>query len=124
MTPRVVDDPTARSEAFPTVDAAQVQAGLAATAAELAPPGLAFDNCILDRAPGAEGALRTALQRKHYDIIVIGGGVRLERSLTPLFEKLVNMCRTVSPDSVLCFNTGPDTTVDAVLRWWSPAPAQ
>ncbi|MET8866070.1 hypothetical protein ABZW11_24300 [Nonomuraea sp. NPDC004580] len=49
-------------------------------------------------------------------------GVRLEPAMTPLFQKLINIARTHSPASVLCFNTGPQTTVDAVRRWW-PRPS-
>lgn len=122
LDPRVVGDPTAPSEAFPKVDAAEVQAGLDRAAAELAHMGLGFETCLLDRSASAEEEFRAAVRRKHYDIIVIGGGVRLEPSMTPLFEKLVNIARTHSPESVLCFNTGPDTTVEAVRRWW-PRPA-
>ncbi|MFE0420092.1 hypothetical protein [Streptomyces tendae] len=123
LDPRVVDDPQPPSEAFPTVTSAQVQAGLDATAAELATMGLDFETCLLDRSAAAEEKFRAVVSNGHYDIIVIGGGVRLEPSMTYLFEKLINIARAHSPGSVLCFNTGPDTTVDAVRRWWPPAQA-
>ncbi|MFT3889011.1 MAG: hypothetical protein QM713_12735 [Arachnia sp.] len=118
LDPRVVGDPDAPSAAFPTVDAAQVQAGLDAAAAELAELGLDFETCLLDRSVDAEEQFRAALIGRRYDIIVFGGGVRLEPSMTPLFEKLINLARIHAPESVLCFNTGPDTTVEAVRRWW------
>ena len=123
LDPRVVGDPAAPSEAFPTVDAAQVRAGLDKAAAELARIGLGFENCLLDRSATAEEKFRTVVSQKHYDIIVIGGGIRLEPSMTPLFEKIINIARTHSPASVLCFNTGPDTTVEAVRRWWPQSSA-
>lgn len=118
LDPRVVGDAAAPSKAFPTVDAAQVKAGLEKAAAELASLGLGFETCLLDRSPKAEEKLRACLSQKHYDIILFGGGVRLEPSMTPLFEKLINIARTDSPSSVLCFNTGPDAIVEAVRRWW------
>lgn len=122
LDPQVVGDPDAPSEAFPAVDAEQVRAGIAKAAAELADMGLAFETCLLGRGAGAEEKFREAVSGKHYDVIVFGGGVRLEPAMTPLFEKLVNIARTCSPASVLCFNTGPHTTVDAVRRWW-PRPS-
>jgi hypothetical protein len=118
LDPRVVGDPEAPSEAFPTVTSEQVRAGLEATAAELASLGLDFETCLLDRGEAPEEVFREVVSRGRYDIIVIGGGVRLEPAMTHLFEKLVNIARTHTPESVLCFNTGPDTTVEAVRRWW------
>lgn len=38
--------------------------------------------------------------------------------MTPLFEKIVNIAREVTPDSILCFNTGPATHLETVKRWW------
>ncbi|MEU0135745.1 hypothetical protein ABZ172_17210 [Streptomyces sp. NPDC006296] len=121
LDPRVVGDPDNPSEAFPTVDSAQVRAGLEKTAAELAGLGLDFENCLLDRAPGAENRFRETISQKHYDVINVGGGVRLDPSMTPLFEKLINIARLHSPASVLCFNTGPTSTAEAVRRVWPPA---
>ncbi len=57
--------------------------------------------------------------RRHYDAIVIDAGVRLEPALTELFEALVYTVRANSAQSVMCFNTGPDSTAAAVERWWS-----
>ncbi len=58
--------------------------------------------CLLDRSATAEEKFRAVVSNGHYDIIVIGGGVRLEPSLTYLFEKLINIARTHSPGSTLC----------------------
>ncbi|PRY20786.1 hypothetical protein [Pseudosporangium ferrugineum] len=116
LDPSVVGDPGAPSEAFPAVDAAQVRAGIERAAAELAGMGLDFDSCLLDRGEGAEAALRDTLNGGVFDVIVIGAGVRLEPSLTPLFEKLIGIVRTHAPESRLAFNTGPDSLVDAVRR--------
>lgn len=120
LDPRIVGDADTSRAAFPTVDAAEVQAGLDATAAELATLGLGFDICLLDNSRTPEDRFRDIVLQKHYEIIVIGGGVRLEPSMTPLFEKLINIARTTAPTSVLCFNVGPATTAEAVRRWWPP----
>jgi len=91
-------------------------AGSARATAELAQLGVSLDSCLVDRGETAGSQLAAALHRKHYDVIVIGAGVRLEPSLTPLLETLINVARTQSPLSALCFNTGPDSTVAAVQR--------
>ncbi|WP_190814002.1 hypothetical protein [Saccharopolyspora pogona] len=70
----MVGDSTASSDAFPTVDAARVEADLETAAAELARIGLAVDTCPLDRSATAAEKFRTCARQKHYDIIVIGGG--------------------------------------------------
>ncbi|GAA2682302.1 MULTISPECIES: hypothetical protein [Actinosynnema] len=116
--PRAVDGPGRPRDLMPHVTAEQVQAGLDAAGAELAGMGLRFDTCLLDRAPGGEERVRDALLAQDYDVIVFGGGVRLDPAMTPLFEKLVDVARVHAPGAALCFNTGPDTTIDAVRRWW------
>ena len=84
-----------------------MQAGLDKAADDLATLGLTLENCLLDRGPDAADAFRRTVRERHYDIIIVGGGIRLEPSMTPLFEKIVNIAREVTPDSILCFNTGP-----------------
>ncbi|MBP2471615.1 hypothetical protein JOF53_000487 [Crossiella equi] len=118
LDPTHVGDPANPSEAFPAVDAEQVRAGLRQAEAELAGLGLGFETCLLDRGPSAAEKFRAAVTGKSYAVIVIGGGVRLEPSMTPLFEQIIDIARTHAPESVLCFNTGPDTTVAAVRRCW------
>ncbi|MDR6568300.1 UNVERIFIED_ORG: hypothetical protein DFS12_104528 [Chitinophaga ginsengisegetis] len=46
-----------------------------------------------------------------------GGGIRgiLQHNLLP--EQLMNIIHRRAPDSEICFNTGPETTVEAVMRW-------
>jgi hypothetical protein len=34
-----------------------------------------------------------------------------------LFERLVNLINEISPGIAFCFNTSPETTVDAMRRW-------
>jgi hypothetical protein len=104
--------------AFPTVDADTVRRGIEATRRTLDEMGLDFDNFLIDRTESVEARFRDKLASNDYAIIVIGGGVRLEPSLTHLFEALVNCIRTHSAHSTMCFNTGPDTTPEAIRRWW------
>jgi hypothetical protein len=47
---------------------------------------------------------------------MIGAGVRMAPEHTALFERLVNVINEVSPGVTFCFNTTPDTTIDALRR--------
>lgn len=121
LDPVVLGHPTTPQSAFPSVDKATVEAGVAAARDELAELGIELDTCFVTGRAEAESILRKALMRKHYDAVVIGAGIRMEPELTELFEILVNTVRRNSPQSVMCFNIGPGSTAAAVKRWWSPA---
>jgi hypothetical protein len=52
-----------------------------------------------------------------YDCIVIGAGVRLTTRRIPEFEQVLAAIRKVSPTTPIAFNSGPNSSVDAVGRW-------
>lgn len=56
------------------------------------------------------------LKSKKWDIVCIGGGVRVH-SATDIFEKFCNAVIENAPGAKLCFNDFPNTTVAAVKRW-------
>lgn len=68
----------------------------------------------------ARKAIRSALEAEPWDCILIGNGVRSIPSNFLLFETLVNMIIEFAPKAKICFNTKPDDSVDAVLRWVRP----
>ena len=47
---------------------------------------------------------------------MIGAGLRMVAEHTLLFERLVNLLNQLVPGIVFCFNTSPETTVDALRR--------
>jgi len=49
--------------------------------------------------------------------VVIGGGIRKHEPLLELFEKVVNLVRRHAPDAAIAFNSSPEDTADAALRW-------
>jgi hypothetical protein len=51
---------------------------------------------------------------------MIGAGVRLAAEHTLLFERLVNVVVELVPGIRWCFNTSPETTIDALRRWVEP----
>jgi hypothetical protein len=64
-----------------------------------------------------EGAIVEALTRKDYACVVIGGGVRKHEPLLEFFEKVVNLVRQNAPNAAIAFNSSPDDSADAALRW-------
>jgi hypothetical protein len=49
--------------------------------------------------------------------VVIGAGLRMAEEYTLLFERVVNLLNELVPAIKFCFNTSPETTIDALRRW-------
>ncbi|MBT2532686.1 hypothetical protein J7E83_11240 [Arthrobacter sp. ISL-48] len=63
-----------------------------------------------------EAAVRGELARGPWDAVMIGGGVRAIPAHTELFERIVNTVHELAPEARFAFNSGPDTTLDALRR--------
>jgi len=98
------------------LDAAAVRAGLKADEARLNALGYDAELCLTDFGETAETVLRERLNKKAFDCILVGAGVRLIAQNTTLFEKLVNVAHADAPQAKLCFNTKPTDTAEAVQR--------
>lgn len=98
------------------LDAAAVRAGLEADKAHLNALGYDAELCLTDFGETAETVLRERLEKKSYDCVLVGAGVRLIAQNTPLFEKLVNLVHLDAPQAKFCFNTKPTDTATAVQR--------
>jgi hypothetical protein len=71
----------------------------------------------VDERETAEAALADALAIE-YDCIMIGAGLRIVPPYFLLFERLINVIHRHAPAStMLCFNTSPTDTAEAVQRW-------
>ena len=103
---------------FPHLDPDTIRADLVRVREQLAAWGFAVESIALDLGETAESVLRDALARRRYDCVVVGAGVRLDPALSPLFEVIVNVLREAAPQAILCFNTEPASTPDAVARWF------
>ncbi|MFJ3584380.1 hypothetical protein ACIPPS_19420 [Streptomyces sp. NPDC090127] len=96
---------------------ARLQAGHAALEAA----GIEVVACLIDADPdGAEAAVREELRGASFGLAMIGGGVRMMPEHTLLFERLVNVLTESVPGIRLCFNSSPETTIDALRRWIEP----
>ncbi|MCY1060260.1 hypothetical protein [Nannocystis sp. SCPEA4] len=116
LEPRFVD-----FSQFPGLDEARLTAGLRAAEQAVAAAGFDVAWCLTDVAwEQAEPLLRERLAADEFAAIVIGAGLRTPPPLLLLFERVVNLVHEAAPRARLCFNTSPETTAAAVLRWVRP----
>jgi hypothetical protein len=97
--------------------AAEISAAGDAAQARLVALGYAVQTCLIDLGATAERVVVEALAQQTFDCILIGAGIRALPQHTILFEKLINVVHQGAPSARLCFNSNPDDTVEAVLRW-------
>ncbi len=69
----------------------------------------------------AEQRVRECLAARPVQVVMIGAGLRMAGEHTLLFERVLNLLNELVPGIVFCFNTSPDTTIDAVRRWARPS---
>jgi hypothetical protein len=62
-----------------------------------------------------------ALRDYHYDVVVIGAGLRTLPPMAEQFERLMNVLHEQAPQAKLAFNSQPDDSDKAALRWLSTA---
>jgi hypothetical protein len=80
--------------------------------------GYEVQSCLVDLGETAESVVSDTLSRERFDCIMIGAGVRVLPQHTHLFEKIINTIhQKAPPSSKICFNTNPNDTVEALLRW-------
>ena len=65
----------------------------------------------------AEETIANCLKQASWDVVVIGGGVRVPPQYLILFERVIAAVRKGAPHSAIAFNTSPKDSSDAALRW-------
>ena len=106
--------------AMPDLDAAKISQSLQAQQQSLRDLGFDAAWCLTDLGATAEAVVRAALAAKPYDVVLIGAGIRVLPANFSLFERLINVVHEGAPGAKICFNTHPDDTQEAVLRWIAP----
>ncbi|WP_228812506.1 hypothetical protein [Nocardia otitidiscaviarum] len=105
---------------YPQITEAELTARIAAGEAALRDAGFDIVSCQVSADPGeAEVAVRRCAGDGPFRVAMIGAGVRMAPEHTLLFERLVNVTTAVAPGIRFCFNTSPETTIDALRRWVS-----
>ncbi|MGY1974686.1 hypothetical protein [Nocardia gipuzkoensis] len=107
---------------YPAIDEATLTARIEAGEAALRAAGFDIVSCQVPADPdAAETKLRKCAAGGSFGVAMIGAGVRMAAEHTLLFERLVNVVTEIAPGIRLCFNTSPETTIDALRRWVQPA---
>lgn len=102
----------------PGLDEATLTARIEQGNAALRAAGLDAVPCMVGTDPDeAEKTVRDRLPEGPFDVVMIGGGVRMVPEHTLLFERLINVLAATTPGIRFCFNTSPETTIDAIRRW-------
>jgi hypothetical protein len=99
------------------MSAAKVMDGLNSSVARLQAAGHEAELLLTRDAASVVGQVSRALQGRNHDVIVIGAGLRTLPEMAEQFELLINALRDKSPQSKLAFNSRPDDSDVAALRW-------
>ena len=115
VAPKYVDpgDPAVPAGTTPETIARGIDAALT----EMQGRGWTAQHCSIAPDDTAEASIAACLAERPWDIVVIGGGVRVPPQNLELFERVVNIVRSRAPGAAIAFNTSPETTADAALRW-------
>ncbi len=106
---------------YPGLDEATLTARIEAGEATLRDAGFDIVPCQVSADPDvAEATIRERVAANPVEVVMIGAGVRMAPEHTLLFERVVNLLNELVPGIVFCFNTSPETTVDALRRWVRP----
>ena len=73
--------------------------------------------CMTDFGETAEAVVQGQLEKKPWDCVLIGAGVRANPANFILFEKLINVVHAHAPQAKLCFNQLPGDIGESVKRW-------
>ncbi|MFI9552927.1 hypothetical protein [Nonomuraea endophytica] len=103
---------------YPHIDEQTLTERITQGEAALQAAGLDTVSCLVGADPDeAEKAVRETLSGDSFGVVMIGAGVRMAPEHTILFERLINVLVTMAPGIRFCFNTSPETTIDAIRRW-------
>jgi trans-aconitate methyltransferase len=97
--------------------AAKIMTGLNDSVARLKAAGHDADLLLTRDAESVEAQVSSALQRKNYDVIVIGAGLRVLPAMAEQFERLMNVLHSKAVQSKFAFNSRPDDSDAAARRW-------
>jgi hypothetical protein len=100
-------------------DPASVADAIAVGMTRFANAGVGVESCLfgLDGSDDIEAVVTEALDRRPWDVVVVGGGVRKPEDQLDLFERIVNLVHRHAPDAAIAFNSTPGDTFDAAARW-------
>jgi hypothetical protein len=106
---------------YPGLDEETLTARIAAGEAELHQAGFDIVPCQVPADPDeADKKIRECVAANPVRVVMIGAGLRMAAEHTLLFEQVVNLLNELVPGIIFCFNTSPETTIEALRRWARP----
>ena len=101
----------------PNMSAQTVMEGVGAATDRLKRLGHEVRVLLTKDAETVDALVSEALKERPYDVIVVGAGLRTLPPMLEQFEKLINVLREKAPRAKLAFNSRPEDSDKAALRW-------
>lgn len=101
----------------PGITPESIAKGIEKSVADMRERGWTAKHCSIAPDETAESTIADCLAERAWDVVVIGGGVRLPPQSLDLFERVINAVRLGAPNAAIAFNTSPENTGDAAARW-------
>ena len=101
----------------PGMSADKIIAGVDGARDRLADAGYYVQILLTKNEETVEQQVSDALTDRSYDVIVVGVGLRTLPPMATHFERLINVLHEKAPRTKLAFNSRPDDSDTAALRW-------
>ena len=101
----------------PGMTVEKIRAGIAVAVQQFAARGWECEVGYIRPDETAGPAVERLLASTNYDCVVIGAGVRLPPRGLAIFEAVLNAVHRGAPGAVIAFNTRPEDSADAAVRW-------
>jgi hypothetical protein len=101
----------------PNMSAKTVMEGVGAATDRLTGLGHEVGVLLTKDAETVDALVSDALKERPYDVIVIGAGLRTLPPMLEQFERLINVLREKAPQAKVAFNSRPEDSDKAALRW-------
>lgn len=115
--PKWIDFSSPEFAAMPGITAEKVFTGITGSITALNDIGYDAKLCWTDLGSTAMDVIKSHLQKRDFDCVLIGAGIRKADSNFNLFENMINTIHEFAPKAKICFNTNPMDTVASVQRW-------
>jgi hypothetical protein len=102
---------------FPDSNAEKVMAGLKKEQKKGLELGYDIELCLINPDGSDINIISQKLSKDKFYCVLIGAGVRTLPKYFILFEKVINLVRQNAPSSIICFNTNPNDSLEAIQRW-------
>ncbi|MFD9084332.1 hypothetical protein [Streptomyces erythrochromogenes] len=103
-------------QGIPGIDVQALRAALEEDVVRFAEHGIDAAMTTVVHDGTVEPTLVASLTARHWDVVVVGAGIRRTAQLLPLFEQIVNLIHRHAPDAAIAFNTGVGDSLEAARR--------